>query len=78
MLEAEREELGASILGVSPGDILIRPEYAATPRLLVESVRVHAGDNGLYLVVDGFRFRKDGPPGKRRDSVYLSLGARAG
>ena len=36
---------------------------------------MHAGEKAVFFVIDGCRFRKDGLPGKRRESIYLHFGA---
>ena len=55
--------------------LLDHPGARAASHLLVSSVRVQAGEKAVLFVIDGCRFREDGLPGKRRESIYLHFGA---
>jgi hypothetical protein len=74
-LEAERSDLCSTILGIELGDILVQPQKGQITRLQVTRTSMNIGEERVFFVIDGLRFRKDGTTGKRVESVWIDFQA---
>lgn len=70
-LEAERSAVALSILGLEVGDIVTTGSNDRLLRISVTDASLYAGEDGVTFVVNGIRFRKDGPLGKLRETFSL-------
>jgi len=70
-MEAEREAICSEALGLAIGDTLLTESRGKSVRIKIERMSAFDYDGKLTFHVSGKRYRKDGLPGKRDESVYL-------
>ena len=77
-LEAEREGLARSILGVARGDVVVSSRDGRPLRLSVIGVSLYSTETDVIFIVNGIRFRKDGSLGKQQDALRIHFAHEEG
>lgn len=72
-MDAERAALCREILGLQIGDTVVAVQGGKTVRVRVEYLTLSASDKRMFFILTGKRYRKDGLPGKRYDTLYIDI-----
>ncbi|MBT8147712.1 MAG: hypothetical protein KJN90_12715, partial [Gammaproteobacteria bacterium] len=73
VLEREKEQLCEDVLGVRKGDNVVIKSGEKIQRILLEGASLYVSDEDIGFHLWGKKYRKDGLPGKRQESVYLQV-----
>jgi hypothetical protein len=69
----ESEKLCQDILGLAPGDDVAFTVKGKNVRIRVRRASMTNLEDEVLFVVDGYRYRKDGLPGKKEESLFLKV-----
>lgn len=73
VLEHEKEQICKDVLGIRKGDTVVVKAGGNIQRILLEGASLYVSDDNIGFHLWGKKYRKDGLPGKRQESIYLQV-----
>lgn len=71
-IELRKERLCIEALGIRNGDVVVSDQHGKTVSLQVERQDFYVYEDKVLFVIHGKLIKKDGLPGKRSETVYVS------